>query len=53
MFNKIKSYLQNTFILTFTHTFTAAIIILQIVNNGNILTDSRNEREYLRRKQDL
>ena len=44
--DKIKNFLQTTFILTFTYTFTAVIIILQIVNNGNILTDGR-EREYL------
>ena len=50
--DKIKSFLQDTFILAFTYTFTAAIIILQIVNSGNILTDGR-EREYFRKKQGL
>ena len=51
MLEKIKKYLKNSFISTFTSTFTAAIIILQIVNNGNVLTDGRNERDYIRREQ--
>ena len=28
-----------------------AIITLQIVNNGNILTDGRDERDYRRRER--
>ena len=35
----------------FKITFTATIKILQIVNNGNTLTDGRNERDYIRREQ--
>ena len=31
----------------FTFTFTTTRLILQIVNNGNVLTDSRNERDYI------
>ena len=30
--------------------FFAFFIVLFTVNNGNILTDGRNEREYLKRK---
>ena len=50
MINKIKNFLQNTFVLSFSYTFTALIIILQIANNGNILTDLR-EREYFKKKR--
>ena len=50
MINKIKNFLQNTFVLSFSYTFTALIIILQIANNGNILTGLR-EREYFKKKK--
>ena len=50
MLEKIKKYLKNNFISTFTLTFTTAIIILQIGNNGNILANNRNERDYIRRE---
>ena len=50
MLEKIKRYLKNSFISTFTFTFTTAIIILQIVNNDNILANGRNERDYIRRE---
>ena len=49
MFNKIKNNLQKLKI----YIFAIVIILLQIVNNGNILTDGRDEREYLRRRKDL
>ena len=51
MLEKMKKYLKNSFISTFTFIFTAAIIILQIVNNGNVLTDGRNERDCIRRER--
>ena len=46
MFEKIKKkILKNTFILTFSYTFTVLMILL-IVSNGNNLTDgSTNKRE--------
>ena len=45
MFEKIKKILKNTFISTFSYTFTVLMLLL-IVNNGNMLTDgSTNERE--------
>ena len=50
MLKKIKKYLRNSFILAFTFTFTTAII-MQIVNNSNILTNDRNERDLIRREQ--
>ena len=50
MINKIKNFLQNTFVLSFSYTFTALIIILQIANNGNILTGLR-ERESFKKKK--
>ena len=46
MHEKIKRYLKNRFVSTFTFTFTTAIIVFQIVNNNNILTNGRNERDY-------
>ena len=48
MLKKIRKCLQNSFISTFTSTTT--IMILQIVNN-DILTDGRNERDYIRRER--
>ena len=48
MFEKIKEILKNTFISTFSYTFTVLTLLL-IVNNGNILTDgSTNKREQER-----
>ena len=52
MFEKIKKILKNTFISTFSYTFTVLTILL-IVNNGNILTDgstNKRERERLQRQ---
>ena len=52
MFEKIKKILKNTFILTFSYTFTVLTLLL-IVNNGNILTDgstNKRERERLQRQ---
>ena len=46
MHEKIKRYPKKRFISTFTFTFTTAIIVLQIANNDNILTNGRNERDY-------
>ena len=51
MLEKEKKYVLNLFISIFTFTFTTAITILQIVNNGNVLTDGRNEKDYVRREQ--
>ena len=48
---KDKKILKNSFISTFTFTFTTTIIIMQIFNNGNILTNGRNERDYIRRER--
>ena len=46
MFKKILKMLQNTFIATFSYSFTVLAILLLIANNGNILTDgSTNKRE--------
>ena len=36
--------LENIFISAFTFTFTTTIIVLQIVNDGNVLTNGRNGR---------
>ena len=45
MFEKIEKILKNIFISTFSYTFTVLMILL-IVNNGNILTDgSTNKRQ--------
>ena len=44
MFEKIKKYVENSFILVFTFTFATTIIMLEIVKDGNILTDGRNEK---------
>ena len=52
MFEKIKKMLKNTFILTFSYTFTVLTILL-IINNGNILTDgstNKIEQERLQRQ---
>ena len=52
MFGKIKKILKNTFISTFSYTFTVLTILL-IVNNGNILTDgstNKGKRERLQRQ---
>ena len=51
MLEKIKKYLRNSFILAFTFTFTTAIIIMQIVSNGNVLMNGRNERDLIRREE--
>ena len=66
MFEKIKKYVRNSFILVFTFTLATTIIMLEIVNDGNILTDGknekivnngnmirngRNERDYIRRER--
>ena len=53
MFNKIKNNLQKLKIYIKNIYFAIVIIILQIVNNGNILRDGRDEREYSRRIRDL
>ena len=45
MLNKILNCFKNKFILVFTYTFSALILFLKIVNNGNILTDSSGARE--------
>ena len=53
MFEKIKKRLKNTFISTFSYTFTVLTLLL-IVNNGNILTDgSTNKRERERYKDSI
>ena len=52
MFEKIKKILRNTFISTFSHTFTVLTKLL-IVNIRNILTDgssNKTERESLQRQ---
>ena len=52
MFGKIRKILKNTFVSTFSYTFTALALLL-IVNNGNILTDGstkKRERERLERQ---
>ena len=48
---KKKKYVKNSFISTFTLTFTTAIIILKIVDDGNILMNGRNRRDDIRREQ--
>ena len=52
MFEKIKKILKNTFISTFSNTFTVLTLLL-IVNNGNIFSDdstNKRERERLQRQ---
>ena len=46
---KHKILPKNIFISAFTFTFTTTIIVLQIVNDGNILTNGRNGRWYKKR----